>query len=103
MVFYYKRYRACYCCSTYSFLRCFIAAEEVKGKEYYGAKIIPARGVWIELQTTNDNEIIVRIDKKENFNCTLLRAFGFKSNEDIWQHSQLIKSRAYIKKLSRNR
>jgi DNA-directed RNA polymerase subunit beta len=27
----------------------FIAAEEVKGKEYFGAKIIPARGVWIEL------------------------------------------------------
>jgi DNA-directed RNA polymerase subunit beta len=78
----------------------FIAAEEVKGKEYYGAKIIPARGVWIELQTTNDNEIIVRIDKKRKFGIvTLLRAFGFKTNEDIINSFTSDKSRAYIKKL----
>jgi DNA-directed RNA polymerase beta subunit len=68
-------------------------------------KIIPARGVWIELQTTNDNEIIVRIDKKEKIwnRYTLLRAFGFKSNEDILAAFTSDKSRAYIKKLSRSR
>lgn len=78
----------------------FIAAEEVKGKEFYGAKIIPARGVWIELQTTNDNEIIVRIDKKRKFSIvTLLRAFGFKSNEDILAAFTSDSARAYIKKL----
>ncbi len=78
----------------------FIAGEEVKGKEYYGAKIIPARGVWIELQTTNDNEIIVRIDKKRKFSIvTLLRAFGFKSNEDIIAAFTSDTSRSYVKKL----
>lgn len=78
----------------------FIAAEEVKGKEYYGAKIIPARGVWIELQTTNDNDIIVRIDKKRKFSVvTLLRAFGFKTNEDILASFTSDKARAFVKKL----
>jgi DNA-directed RNA polymerase subunit beta len=78
----------------------FIAAEEVKGREYFGAKIIPARGVWIELQTTNDQDIIVRIDKKRKFSVvTLLRAFGYKSNEEIVSAFTTDKSRAYIKKL----
>jgi DNA-directed RNA polymerase subunit beta len=78
----------------------FVASEEVKGKEYFGAKIIPARGVWIELQTTNENDIIVRIDKKRKFSIvTLLRAFGFKTNEDIISSFTSDKARAYIKKL----
>jgi len=78
----------------------FISAEEVKGKEYYGAKIIPARGVWIEMQTTNDNEIVVRIDKKRKFSIvTLLRAFGFKTNEEILSSFTSDKARAYISKL----
>jgi DNA-directed RNA polymerase subunit beta len=78
----------------------FIAAEEVKGKEYYGAKIIPARGVWIELQTTNDQDIVVRIDKKRKFSVvTLLRAFGFKTDADILATFKSDKARAYVKKL----
>lgn len=78
----------------------FIAAEELKGKEYFGAKIIPARGVWIEMQTTPDQEIIVRIDKKRKFSIvTLLRAFGFKADADILNEFKSDKARAYIKKL----
>ncbi len=62
----------------------FIASEEFKGKEYFGAKVIPARGVWIEIQTEADGDIVVRLDKKRKFGIvTLLRAFGYKSDEEI--------------------
>ncbi len=78
----------------------FISSEEAKGKEYYGAKIIPARGVWIEMQTTNDNEIVVRIDKKRKFSIiTLLRAFGYKTDVELLGAFKGDKSRAYIKAL----
>src|SRR4029077_8747400 len=42
----------------------FFAAEEVKGKRHFGAKIIPARGAWIEIEAGADNELSVRIDRK---------------------------------------
>jgi DNA-directed RNA polymerase subunit beta len=62
----------------------FIASEEFKGKEYFGAKVIPARGVWIEIQTEADGDIVVRLDKKRKFGAViLLRAFGFQNDEEI--------------------
>jgi DNA-directed RNA polymerase subunit beta len=62
----------------------FFTEEEVKGKKYFGAKIIPARGVWIELETDVDNIVYVRIDKKRKFSIiSLLRAMGLATNEAI--------------------
>jgi DNA-directed RNA polymerase subunit beta len=62
----------------------FFTEEEIKGKKYFGAKIIPARGVWIELETDVDNIIYVRVDKKRKFSIiSLLRAMGLATNEAI--------------------
>jgi len=59
-------------------------AEDIKGKKYFGAKIIPARGVWIEIQSDPDGNVYVKIDKKRRFGIiALLRAFGLHSNEQI--------------------
>jgi DNA-directed RNA polymerase subunit beta len=62
----------------------FFDSEESKGKKYFGAKIIPSRGVWIELGTEADGGVYVRIDKKRKFSAiALLRVLGYSSDEQI--------------------
>lgn len=62
----------------------FFDSEESKGKKYFGAKIIPSRGVWIELGTEVDGGVYVRIDKKRKFSAiALLRVMGLTSDESI--------------------
>ncbi len=62
----------------------FFTESETKGNRYFGAKIIPARGVWIEIESESDGGIYIRIDKKRKFPATaLLRAMGYESNEMI--------------------
>ncbi len=61
----------------------FTMDDHAKGN-FFGAKIIPARGAWIEFETNKDGAIYVRIDKKRKFAATaLLRIFGLETNEDI--------------------
>ena len=62
----------------------FFTSEEVKGKNYFGAKIIPARGVWMEIESDADSTIYCRIDRKRKFPVTsLLRILGATTNEAI--------------------
>ncbi len=62
----------------------FFTANEVKGKNYFGAKIIPARGVWMEIETDADGTIYCRIDRKRKFPITsLLRIRGAETNQQI--------------------
>ncbi|MFA6601306.1 MAG: DNA-directed RNA polymerase subunit beta [Candidatus Paceibacterota bacterium] len=62
----------------------FFTSEEVKGKNYFGAKIIPARGVWMEIETDTDGTIYCRIDRKRKFPVTsLLRILGAATNEAL--------------------
>ncbi|MEK7602433.1 MAG: DNA-directed RNA polymerase subunit beta [Patescibacteria group bacterium] len=62
----------------------FFISEEVKGKQMFGAKIIPARGVWIEIESEADGAIYVKIDRKRKFPVTnLLTIMGAGSREDI--------------------
>ncbi len=62
----------------------FFTDSEIKGKRFFGAKMIPARGVWIEVESDPDGAIYIRIDKKRKFPATaLLRAMGYESNEAI--------------------
>ncbi|KKR60875.1 DNA-directed RNA polymerase subunit beta [Candidatus Nomurabacteria bacterium RIFCSPHIGHO2_01_FULL_39_220] len=62
----------------------FFTESESKGNRYFGAKIIPARGVWIEIESESDGGIYIRIDKKRKFPATaLLRAMGYETNEAI--------------------
>lgn len=65
----------------------FFTELDIKGKRYFGAKIIPNRGVWIEIASEADGTVQVRIDKKRKFPVTtLLRALGLTSDEDIKKH-----------------
>ncbi|HBG81309.1 TPA: DNA-directed RNA polymerase subunit beta [candidate division CPR2 bacterium] len=62
----------------------FFNSESIGGEEYFGAKIIPNRGAWLEIETSPQNIISVKIDRKRKIPITtLLRAFGFSSNEEI--------------------
>jgi len=48
-----------------------------KGKNYFAAKVIPSRGVWIEIESDADGAIYVKIDRKRRFPVTsLLRVLG---------------------------
>ncbi|MDO8592688.1 MAG: DNA-directed RNA polymerase subunit beta [bacterium] len=59
-------------------------SEFIKGKKYYGAKVIPNRGAWLEIETDTNSVIWVRIDRKRKVAITsLLRAFGYSSDEEI--------------------
>lgn len=61
----------------------FTESEGRKGK-FFGAKIIPARGAWIDIDSESDGAIYVRIDKKRKFPVTtLLRAMGLENDEDM--------------------
>src|SRR3989344_4525469 len=62
----------------------FFTESESKGQKYFGAKIIPARGVWIEIESEADGGIYIRIDKKRKFPATtFLRTMGYETNEMI--------------------
>ena len=62
----------------------FFTSQELKGKTYFGAKILPARGAWIEIDTDADHTIYVRMDRKRKFPVTsLLRVFGAETDSEI--------------------
>lgn len=62
----------------------FFTAENVRGRRYYGAKIIPNRGAWLEIETDQNNALWVKVDRKRKVAVTsLLRAFGVESDEEI--------------------
>lgn len=63
----------------------FFTAEEIKGRRYFGAKIIPARGAWIEIDSEPDGATYVRIDRKRKFPITgLLRVLGARFDSDMY-------------------
>ena len=45
----------------------FFTMQELKGGRYFGAKIIPYRGAWIEIESEPDGLIYVKIDRKRKF------------------------------------
>jgi DNA-directed RNA polymerase subunit beta len=62
----------------------YFTADVIRGRRYYGAKIIPNRGAWIEVETDQNNVIWVKVDRKRKVAATsLLRAFGVSENDDI--------------------
>ena len=62
----------------------FFAMEYQKGKRLFGAKIIPNRGAWLELDTDFDGAISVKIDRKRKVPITsLLRAFGYGTDKEL--------------------
>ena len=62
----------------------FFSSKIAKGRTWYGAKVIPNRGAWLELETASDGALYVKIDRKRKVAVTsLLRAMGVKSDEEI--------------------
>jgi len=62
----------------------FFTAEALRGKNYFGAKVIPNRGAWLELDTDANGTIGVKIDRKRRIPVTaLLRVFGLSTDEEI--------------------
>lgn len=63
----------------------FFTKTEIKGRALFGAKIIPSRGAWIEIETDVDKSIYVRIDRKRKFPVTsLFRAFGAETDSEMF-------------------
>ena len=59
-------------------------SEDVNGRKLFGAKIIPSRGAWLEIETSSKNVISVKIDRKRRIPVTtMLRAFGIDTDEKI--------------------
>lgn len=64
----------------------FFTAETIRGRRFYGAKIIPNRGAWIEIETDANNVIWVKVDRKRKVAATsLLRAFGYQTNDELFE------------------
>jgi DNA-directed RNA polymerase subunit beta len=58
----------------------FFTVDEIKGRNYFGAKIIPARGVWMEVESDAEGALYVKIDRKRKFPIsTLIRVLGEKA------------------------
>jgi DNA-directed RNA polymerase subunit beta (EC 2.7.7.6) len=62
----------------------FFSAQNIGGKNFFGTKIIPNRGSWLELETAHTGFIGVKIDRKRRVPATtLLRAFGIDNDNAI--------------------
>jgi DNA-directed RNA polymerase subunit beta len=62
----------------------FFTTSDVKGRQQFGAKVIPARGAWVELESEPDGVIYVKIDRKKRFPITsLLRILGVEKEDDM--------------------
>ncbi|MBT3356588.1 DNA-directed RNA polymerase subunit beta [bacterium] len=62
----------------------FFTMEYTKGRKLFGAKVIPNRGAWLEMETDMDGAIWAKIDRKRKIPVTsLLRVFGLEKEKDI--------------------
>ncbi len=62
----------------------FFESVPYKGRGYFAAKIIPARGVWVEIESDPDGGIYVKIDRKRRFPVTsLLRVLGLATDKEM--------------------
>jgi len=62
----------------------FFTSDRGAAGELFGAKVIPSRGAWLELDTAATGVISVKIDRKRKLPITtLLRAFGYATDDEI--------------------
>jgi DNA-directed RNA polymerase subunit beta len=62
----------------------FFTADASGGRNYYGAKVIPGRGAWLEFETSSSGAIYVKIDRRRKIPVTtLLRALAYPTNAGI--------------------
>ncbi len=78
----------------------FFTAEAIRGHRYYGAKIIPNRGAWLELETDANGVISVKIDRKRKVSITaLFRAFGMATDAELFELFKDVDTNAKVKYL----
>ncbi|MFT7557553.1 MAG: DNA-directed RNA polymerase subunit beta [Planctomycetota bacterium] len=76
----------------------FFTEDETKHGKFFGAKIIPARGAWIEIAAEKDGVIYVRIDKKRKFPISsLMRVLGFATNDQMEKAVEGVTAVEYIR------
>ncbi|MDP3093685.1 MAG: DNA-directed RNA polymerase subunit beta [bacterium] len=62
----------------------FFTSQQIGGRQYFGAKIIPNRGAWLEIETDASGFMGMKIDRKRKVAVTaLLRAFGIDKDQAI--------------------
>lgn len=62
----------------------FFPASYLGERRLFGAKIIPGRGAWLEMETAANGSIYVKIDRKRKIPVTtLVRAFGYSTDDEI--------------------
>ncbi len=62
----------------------YFTANVVRGRKFFGAKVIPNRGAWLEFETEIDGAITVKIDRRRKAPVTdLMRIFGIAEEEDM--------------------
>jgi len=63
----------------------FFVSQKIPGKNFFGAKIIPVRGAWLEFETEISGAISVRIDRRRKvWATTLIRALGLEKETEIY-------------------
>ncbi len=59
----------------------FFNAETIGLRRYYGAKVIPGRGAWLEFETAANGSIYIKIDRRRKMPVTtFLRALGLSKS-----------------------
>jgi DNA-directed RNA polymerase subunit beta len=62
----------------------FFTAEKAATRNYYGAKLVPGRGAWLEIETASNGVISVKIDRRRKLPITtLFRALGHSKTSEI--------------------
>ena len=62
----------------------FFTADTNAGRNFYGAKLIPGRGAWLEFETAAGGALYVKIDRRRKLPVTtLLRALGHNKTSEI--------------------
>ncbi len=76
----------------------FNVVAEKEGRKFFGARVIPTRGAWLEIETEPSGAIFIKIDRKRKVAATsFLRAFGYSSDDDINQEFDEVDSDKEIK------
>jgi DNA-directed RNA polymerase subunit beta len=62
----------------------FFTADKAATRNFYGAKLIPGRGAWLEFETASNGAIYVKIDRRRKLPITtLFRALGHNKTSEI--------------------
>ncbi len=60
--------------------------DPIRGRRLCRAKLIPNRGAWLEMETSNRDVMTVKIDRKRKLPITiLLRAVGYEDDEQLYE------------------